>query len=58
MSDRYLPEGVIDAEPPGGWDDVHDEESAEQNDAAVVSPRLVESDEPSQGVDPDLLTGE
>lgn len=43
--DRDLPEGVIDADPPGGWSDVADGETAEQNADAQGSPALVESDE-------------
>jgi hypothetical protein len=69
MSDRDLPDGVIDADPPGGWESAAaaDGETAEQNREAAGSPRLsesgvpgegidgpVESDEPSQGADPDL----
>jgi hypothetical protein len=62
--DRDLPEGVIDANPPGGWEPVADGESAEQNEAAQGSPEL--SDDPPapddpiageavrQGADPDL----
>lgn len=74
--DRNLPEGVIDADPPGGWEsgDAADAETAAQDAAAAGSPRLsesgiapegdavspdapVESDEPSQGTDPDLVAG-
>ena len=65
--DRDLPEGVIDADPPGGWDDVNDAESAEQNADAAGSPDLVDSpddvlrpDDPVEGeiarqsADPDM----
>jgi hypothetical protein len=58
MDDRDLPEGVINADPPGGWESTSDEESAEQNARAEASPELVESDEPSQGADPDLASGD
>lgn len=60
MSDRDLPEGVIDADPPGGWEsgDVADGETNEQSDAAATSPDLVTSDEPSQGADPDMAVGD
>lgn len=64
--DRDLPEGVIDANPPGGWEsgDVADGETAEQNDHAKGSPRLndaepsdpIEGDAASQGIDPDMST--
>jgi hypothetical protein len=61
MSERDLPEGVIDADPPGGWDGVDDLETKEQNaDAAgqadlVDAPvDVVQSEVPSQGTDPDL----
>lgn len=45
MSDRDLPEGVIDADPPGGWESgaAADGETAEQNRDAAGSPRLAES---------------
>ena len=78
--DRDLPDGVIDADPPGGYESgaVADEETAERSahaaDSALLSesrlapntPRgaavadvpidTVQSDEPSQGPDPDLST--
>jgi hypothetical protein len=60
MSDRDLPEGVINADPPGGWEGVNDGESAERNEEAIGSADLVEadepieSDEPTQAADPDL----
>ncbi|MET0296055.1 MAG: hypothetical protein ABW024_01530 [Microbacterium sp.] len=40
--DRDLPEGVIDADPPGGWEGVSDEESAQQNAEAQGSPELTD----------------
>lgn len=62
--DRDLPEGVIDADPPGGWDGVGDAESAERDAAAAGSPDLADDppapDDPiageqiRQGADPDL----
>jgi hypothetical protein len=62
MSERDLPEGVIDADPPGGWEsaDTADAETDEQNrDAAGSSdladdPDAVQSSLPGQGADPDL----
>ena len=64
--DRDLPEGVIDADPPGGWESgaVADGETAESNEHAKASPRLndaepsdpIEGDAASQGIDPDLST--
>lgn len=68
MSERELPEGVIDANPPGGWEseDVADAETAQQSADAQGSGELaesglsadgtVETDEISQGADPDLST--
>lgn len=60
MDDRDLPEGVIDANPPGGWEsaDVADAETEAQNADAIDSPELIESDEPGQAADPDLATGD
>lgn len=58
MNDRDLPEGVINADPPGGWEGTSDEEAVERNERAEASPELVESDEPAQGADPDLATGD
>jgi len=66
--DRDLPEGVIDADPPGGWESgaTADGETREQNENAKGSPRLndaapsdpIEGDAASQGIDPDLSTEE
>jgi hypothetical protein len=66
--DRDLPEGVIDADPPGGWESGHvaDGETSGQNDRAKGSPRLddaepsdpIEGDVASQGIDPDMSTEE
>ena len=42
--DRDLPEGVVDADPPGGWDGVGDAETAEQDAAARRPSELVEGD--------------
>lgn len=66
--DRELPEGVIDADPPGGWESgaVADGETAERNDHAKGSAGLsdaapsdpIEGDAGSQGIDPDLSTEE
>lgn len=61
--DQSLPDGVIDADPPGGWEGIDDVESGERNADAVGSPDLsgapedvgdVEAPEPSRGTDPDL----
>lgn len=75
-SERDLPEGVIDADPAGGWESgaTADGETAERSRDAVGSPDLsddpapadvasvdsetVQSDQPSQGADPDLGTEE
>lgn len=64
--DRDLPEGVINADPPGGWESgaVADGETAEQNENAKGSPQLndaapsdpIEGDAASQGIDPDMST--
>lgn len=80
MDERDLPEGVIDADPAGGWESgaAADGETAERSRAAEGSPRLtddaspanepsapetasdgtVESDVPTQGIDPDLSSDE
>jgi hypothetical protein len=63
--DRDLPDGVIDADPPGGWDEVGDDEAAERNAAALdagdrpadvpLSPDdPIEGEAARQGADPDL----
>jgi len=67
MSDQNLPEGVINANPPGGYEsgDVADGETAEQNRDAADSPGLSESglapqggDEPSDPIEsPDATQG-
>ena len=43
--DRDLPEGVIDADPPGAWEseEVADRETAAANADAIDSPSLTES---------------
>lgn len=73
MSDQQnLPEGVINAAPPGGFESVVDGETREQNNEAVGSPKLsesgyapevgsepsdpIEAPDASQGVDADLAT--
>ncbi|MFJ6653737.1 hypothetical protein ACIQLJ_13185 [Microbacterium sp. NPDC091313] len=77
MSDSDLPEGVINADPAGGWESgaTADDETAERSADAAGSPQLseagsdadepatdadgtVESDVPTQGIDPDLATNE
>ncbi len=59
MSDPDLPEGVIDADPPGAWEsgDTADAETARRSEEAAVSPDLITSDEPGKDSDPDLATG-
>ncbi|WP_375385049.1 hypothetical protein [uncultured Microbacterium sp.] len=44
-NERDLPEGVIDADPPGGWEseEVADRETAAANADAIDSPSLTES---------------
>jgi hypothetical protein len=65
--DRDLPEGVIDADPPGGWDEVGDDEAAARSAESVDSQQLtsdaplhpddpVEGEAARQGADPDLAT--
>lgn len=76
MHDRDLPEGVMNANPPGGWESAEsaDAMTDEQNRDAAGSPELTdsgfpstagdapsdapESDEATQGADPDLTTDE
>jgi|GEM_PF-608868 len=60
-----LPEGVIDADPPGAWEsgDVADGETAEQNDAAMGRTSLADSGLPVEDADrteadPDRASGE
>ena len=66
--DRDLPEGVIDADPPGGWDEVGDAEAEERSaaaaedtdagmlltDAALQPDDPIEGEAARQGADPDL----
>ncbi|KQZ85055.1 hypothetical protein ASD56_01395 [Microbacterium sp. Root166] len=62
--DRELPDGVINADPPGGWDQTGDAEAAERSAAAADSELLtdaalqpddpVEGEDARQGADPDL----
>ena len=72
MDDKDLPEGVINADPAGGYGDQHDSVAAERSSAGADSEALdrsglavnpetiadgdVESDVPTQGLDPDLST--
>jgi hypothetical protein len=55
MSDneKNLPEGVINADPAGGWDETGDREAMERNAAAAGD---IESADVTQGADPDLAT--
>jgi hypothetical protein len=65
-SDQDLPEGVIDADPQGGWDQVDDVESRERSaaasegdlltDAALAPDDPVEGEAARQGADPDLAS--
>lgn len=59
MDDSDLPEGVINADPAGGWEsgETADTETEERDAAATDSADLIESDEPAQGADPDLAVG-
>jgi hypothetical protein len=63
--DRDLPDGVIDADPPGGWDEVGDQEATERSaeaadaeslltDAALQPDDPIEGERARQGADPDL----
>ena len=63
--DRELPDGMIDADPPGGWDEVGDTESDERSaeavgadglltDAALQPDDPIEGEAARQGADPDL----
>lgn len=65
MSERDLPEGVINANPPGGWegDDVIDGETAESSEQAPGADEIVSTPDgldvgpvegSVQGADPDL----
>ncbi|MCC2031364.1 hypothetical protein [Microbacterium allomyrinae] len=66
--DRDLPEGVIDADPPGGWDEVGDKEAGERSsaaqaadaedlltDSALAPDDPVEGEAARRGTDPDLV---
>ena len=64
--DRDLPEGVIDADPAGGWDENDDTEARERDaaaatgadglltDAALQPDDPVEGEAVRRGADPDL----
>ncbi|MCP2636196.1 hypothetical protein K0817_006385 [Microbacterium sp. HD4P20] len=63
--ERELPEGVINADPAGGWDEVDDLESQERSaeasdadllltDAALQPDDPVEGEAARRGADPDL----
>ena len=61
-----LPDGVVNADPPGGWEQVDDTESRERTaaaseadlltDAALHPDDPVEGEAARQGADPDLAT--
>lgn len=57
MAERDLPEGVIDADPPGGWESgaSADDETAERSADAAGSPELTDAgssaDEPATDED-------
>jgi len=65
-NDQELPEGVINADPPGAWESVHDGESRERSEQAAESELLtdaalqpddpVEGEEARRGADPDMVT--
>lgn len=65
--DRDLPEGVIDADPAGGWDENDDQEARERSaettdaenlltDAALSPDDPAEGEAARRGADPDLAT--
>jgi hypothetical protein len=65
--ERDLPDGVINAEPAGGWDEVHDVETQERSaeasdadslltDAALQPDDPVEGEAARRGADPDLAS--
>ncbi|MDW4571857.1 hypothetical protein R8Z57_03595 [Microbacterium sp. M3] len=63
-SDQSLPEGVINADPAGGWEGVDDQEARERNaqtteselltDAALQPDDPVEGEAARRGADPDM----
>ncbi|WP_194396481.1 hypothetical protein [Microbacterium atlanticum] len=65
-SESDLPEGVIDADPQGGWEQVDDTASQERSaattegdlltDAALQPDDPVEGEAARQGADPDLAS--
>jgi hypothetical protein len=65
-NDQKLPEGVVNADPPGGRDAVDDTESRERSaeaaeselltDAALQPDDPVEGEAARRGADPDMLT--
>lgn len=65
--DRDLPDGVIDADPAGGWDENDDSEARERSaeaadaetlltDAALRPDDPIEGEAVRRGADPDLAT--
>lgn len=63
--DRDRPDDIIDADPPGGWDEVGDEEARERSaeaagaetlltDAALQPDDPAEGEAARRGADPDL----
>jgi hypothetical protein len=65
--DRDLPDGVIDADPPCGWDEVGDDEAAARSEEALDADHLltdaalrpddpVEGEIARQSADPDLAS--
>ena len=65
-NDQGLPEGVINADPPGGWEGVDDTEARERSEQAAESELLtdaalqpddpVEGEAARRGADPDMVT--
>jgi len=65
-TDQDLPEGVVNADPAGGWDQVDDQESRERSaavteadlltDAALQPDDPVEGEAARRGADPDMAT--
>lgn len=66
QSDHDLPEGVVNADPEGGWEQVDDVASRERSaattqgdlltDAALQPDDPVEGESARQGADPDLAS--
>lgn len=65
-NDQQLPDGVIDADPAGGWESVDDQESRARSadvaqsdlltDAALQPDDPIEGEAARRGADPDMVT--